>query len=230
MNSFHPDLIIEATSVCNRSCHGCYAPNVVSKDSASELKNKSPELFLNQRSLQTALLDLGDTLPIITSIRGGEPTLNPDLPELLMVTKFFTQSLYLETHGRWLLQNERSGHKELLNVIRSTGVIVKVSFDRMHRLGKDMFTEIVSTLEENHISYVVAITEPSLQEFRDVRSTIKFIPDEKIIYQQKAMRAEELIRPRLGIINNQGERRGTLTTRLTAPSAPNYLQPGVDVG
>jgi MoaA/NifB/PqqE/SkfB family radical SAM enzyme len=38
--SFNPDLIIEVTAACNRACVGCYAPNVVSNESAISLYEK----------------------------------------------------------------------------------------------------------------------------------------------------------------------------------------------
>lgn len=214
MNTFNPDLVIEVTSVCNRACKGCYAPNVVSKESASELLQKDPGLFIDPVVLQGTLLSLRNSLPGIISIRGGEPSLHPNLASILNTTKFFAPTVVIETHGRWLLNGEREAYQELILSIMENRTTLKISFDSMHALKTEDLQEIISFLQRNSIDYYVAITEEDLEKFAITRNSILWIKDEKIIYQRKASRNEELLRPRLGVLNSKGELRDNLNSKF----------------
>ena len=70
MKAFTPELIVEATTVCDRACNGCYAPNVVSKEDATLLLKNSPSLFLTQEKLASTLSLLPE-IPRNISVRGG---------------------------------------------------------------------------------------------------------------------------------------------------------------
>ena len=76
MNFFIPDIIVEVTGACNRSCVGCYAPNVVSKEGAVALYEKQPQLFIGIGAINNAFNNIGGYSNVI-AIRGGEPSLQP---------------------------------------------------------------------------------------------------------------------------------------------------------
>lgn len=204
MKTFNPDLVVEVTSVCNRACPGCYAPNVVSNKSASELMKKDSSLFLSLQSLNETIMFWDQELPKVLSIRGGEPSLHPELPFILKSFRFFSREIVIETHGRWLLAKNRSSYEELIQTILEAGVVVKISYDSMHGLSGEELMEITDYLEFRGGKYLIAITESTTKEFEATRNTAMWIEDEKILYQKKAKGINELIKPRLGVINASG--------------------------
>ena len=210
MNTFIPDLIVEVTGACNRACIGCYAPNVVSNEGAVSLFEKRPELFISVVGLNKAMNELR-TWPQVTAIRGGEPTLHPKLPVLLIMASNKSDQVFLETHGRWLLPQNVTAHKELLQSIKERRIIVKISFDKMHGLKKDELQMMTDFLNWHESNYRIAITESSLTDFMVTRSQCSWVADEKIIYQPKATSQIELINPTIGTINVRGEIKSTLS-------------------
>lgn len=211
MNTFQPDLIVEVTGACNRACSGCYAPNVVAKN-ASEVFEKRPELFLKTEALNNAVSEIS---PVeIASIRGGEPTLHPELPSILKTVATHAKEVFLETHARWLMEGDFVPYMELLNAIIDNGIIVKISFDKMHGLKPEELQKITHFLDWHDVDFRIAITEPTLADYMATRSLCSFIKDEKIIYQPKATSADELIRPTVGTINVRGELKATLNHKF----------------
>lgn len=213
MNSFNPDLIIEVTGACNKACVGCYAPNVVSNESPESLFEKRPELFLSLAGLNKAMNELEDW-PHSTSIRGGEPTLHPKLPILLIIASSKSNQVYLETHGRWLLKQNSQKHQELIKVLKEKKIIVKISFDKMHGMNDGELKEITELLTQYEISYRIAITEANLTDYLVTRSNCKWVSEDKIIFQLKAYSEDELVKPTIGTINVRGETKKTLTHRF----------------
>lgn len=215
VNTFQPDLVVEVTGACNRACSGCYAPNVVSKD-ASEVFEKRPELFLKTEILKNAL---SKTIPVeIASIRGGEPSLHPELPSILKMVVTHAKEVYLETHARWLMEENFVPYMELLNAIVENGIIVKISFDKMHGLKAEELQRITHFLNWHDVDFRIAITEATLADYMETRSLCGFIKDEKIIYQLKATSADELVKPTFGTINVRGELRATLNHKFNVSS------------
>lgn len=217
MNTFIPDLIIEVTGACNRACVGCYAPNVVSNEAADSLYEKRPELFLGVAPLNSALNELG-TSPRLTAIRGGEPSLHPKLPVLLMIASKHSSLVMLETHGRWILPQNVAANNELVLSVRDNKIVVKISFDKMHGMKEDELHKIIDFLSWNKIDYRIAITESTLADYVTTRSLCSWIEDDKIIFQQKAKIADELVKPLLGNINVRGELNRTVTHKFIKPS------------
>jgi molybdenum cofactor biosynthesis enzyme MoaA len=215
MNTFQSDLIVEVTGACNRSCSGCYAPNVVAKD-ATKIFEKRPELFLKTESLSDALDSIHSVR--IASIRGGEPTLHPKIAELLKVTANHAEQVFLETHGRWLIEENFAPYTGLLEAIKTNGVIVKISFDKMHGLKEDELQRMTHFLNWHDVDYRIAITEPTLTEYMATRSMCAWISEEKIIYQPKATNSDELIKPTVGTINVRGELKSTLNHKFNVSS------------
>ncbi len=214
MNTFNPDLIIEVTGACNRACIGCYAPNVVSNEGASTLYEKRPELFLSIVGLNNALNEV-ETFPTITAIRGGEPSLHPKLPTLLLIASKHSKQVMLETHGRWLLPEIVADHKALIHSIRENKITVKLSFDKMHGMKKEELQQITDFLNWYEIDYRIAITESSLANYISTRSLCSWVGEDKIIFQLKAKSENELVKPLIGSINTRGELKKTLTHKFT---------------
>lgn len=213
MNFFIPDIIVEVTGACNRSCVGCYAPNVVSKEGAVALYEKQPQLFIGIGAINNAFNNIGGYSNVI-AIRGGEPSLHPKLPILLKIASTKGRSVFLETHGRWLLPESIAEYKELIRYIQESRIIVKISFDKMHGLGNEELRKMTDFLESNGIDYRIAITEFSLVDHHHTRSLCLWVSDEKIIYQQMAKSQEDLVKPSIGTINVRGEVQHTLTHKF----------------
>lgn len=218
MNTFSPDLIVEVTGACNRACVGCYAPNVVSNESAITLYEKRPELFLGVVGFNNALNEI-EKYPTITAIRGGEPSLHPKLPILLLMASRHSFLVMLETHGRWLLPENIGNHKELLQAIRDNKIIVKLSFDKMHGMKKEELQRITDFLNWYEIGYRIAITENTLADYIETRALCSWIDEEKIIFQQKAISETDLVKPLIGTINVRGELKKSVTHKFVEETA-----------
>ena len=216
MNKFVPDLIVEATSVCDRACAGCYAPNVVTTQSKSDLFRTNPEFFLEPSALKSALRTLEHSVPVHTlAIRGGEPSRHPLLPELIAIAATSSSKVILETHGRWILEGG-SGANALLQACRDNNVQVKISFDRMHGLAADKLKTIWDLLQAQGLQILVAVTESSEAEFLKTRSLCHWVPESQIIFQMKAKSDADLVRPNVGVINRSGQLSLRLTSRLNS--------------
>ena len=209
LSRFIPDLIVEATGLCNRKCSGCYAPNLVTLEDPVQLFKASPELFLDPKKLADALKKIslwkGTSSFKQISVRGGEPSLHPKLAKLFEVIYSHSKNIFLETHGRWLLESDQVPRPTLglLEACRAFGVTLKISFDSMHRLSGNALESMLSRADQAQILWKVAITE----EKRDFERTLKecaWISNEKIILQEKVHDAEGLIQPVFGVIHTDG--------------------------
>ena len=212
MNTFQPDLIVEVTGACNRACAGCYAPNVVAKDAASVFE-KRPELFLKSEALRCALSEIHHRIET-ASVRGGEPTLHPEIATLLGMIAPRANQVFLETHARWLMSEDFIPYMGLLEAIKKNGIIVKISFDKMHGLKEQELQGIIKFLNWHDVDYRIAITESSLVDYATTRSQCSFVKDEKIIFQMKALSADKLVKPTIGTINVRGELKATITHKF----------------
>lgn len=219
--TFLPDLIIEVTSVCDRACPGCYAPNFVSGKSRAEINSGNPSLFLTEEQLQKALTALTSneklSTPVLAAFRGGEPTRSAILPILLSVAKQFGCDTVIETHGRWIIDQrpeEITFSEVLFDRIRETNTLVKLSFDEMHGLSTTSLQKITMILDLNNIEWNIAITEPSFDRFLISRKACNFAKDHQIIFQEKAFSKDKLVQPRFGVIHTNGERTYALSNRF----------------
>lgn len=218
MRTFKPDLIIEVTSTCNRSCTGCYAPNVVSNKSAKDLMAEKPNLFLDVNQLENLIAFWEQKLPKILSFRGGEPSLHPELGRILQASRFFASELVIETHGRWLLEDQRQDYQEVITAVYETKTVVKISYDSMHRLRVDQLLEITSFLENLKIRFYIAVTENTVEEFHQTIKQVLFIDPALFIFQKKALSSESLVRPELGVIDVSGRLNGGLMNKFDSRS------------
>lgn len=207
---FRPDLIVEVTSVCDRACPGCYAPNLISKRKGEDLLRLNPKLFLSAPALSLALSQMS-RLDMMT-FRGGEPSKHPALDELLRIARQYCSSIFLETHGRWILNEDGA---DLLSVCRDLGIILKVSFDKMHGLSREDLRAISTKLSKLGIRHCVAITESTFEEFLKMRGECQWLEDHEVIYQKKASQLKELVRPKIGVLKVDGTLMGNLTAKAS---------------
>jgi len=219
--NFSPALIVETTSVCDRACAGCYAPNLVSKESPAQVLKSMPHLFLKPESLTLALSHF-DGIDSV-ALRGGEPTRHPLLANLIQISSANAQTVYIETHGRWLLDEANAHTEDLLSVIKSTGAVVKLSFDSMHGLAAEDLKVATDRLASRDIGFLVAITEPDEASFQRSLFLCSFIPKNKIVFQNKIFVSEQLIQPKLGVIGVDGQIRNSLNSKLRSTSIEKQL-------
>ena len=229
--TFQPDLVVEATAVCDRQCAGCYAPNVISREAPIEMLARRPDLFLAPATLQAALqshLQQRSTPIRIVGIRGGEPTRHPHLTDILSALRSNTDAaIYLETHGRWLLSD--TPNTELLTALAAHHSIVKLSFDRMHGLAADELRDLTRRLSQSGVAWCVAITEQDEAAFSNTRATCSWIDDNRLFYQPKVYSAAALLRAECSVISVSGRLSGGLSVRSEFRSAaPEH--PGVASG
>lgn len=225
--SFRPDVIVEVTSVCDRQCAGCYAPNLISKEAPETLARLNPALFLSPDYLKSALCSLkAKSAEDIQSIafRGGEPSLHPQLPALMSVARSFVDTVYLETHGRWIAFADSAN--AILNACEETGATIKISFDRMHGLDAATLKEITGKLTARGIRWLIAITETTMQDFQAMRELCFWATDASFLFQPKVTRAEDLMRPKHAVIHVDGHISGLLNSKsamksfLEVPNTP----------
>lgn len=205
MKKFTSDLIVEVTTACDRACNGCYAPNVVSNKSAEELIVKDPGLFINVSKLRELINAWATFQPEVISIRGGEPSLHPLLPNIIFELTKFNSEIFLETHGRWLLERDKTPYQALINALEMSRSTVKISFDSMHRLNPLDLKLMTDYLTASGIKFAVAITEKTDNELLASRNLCSWVPDDKIYFQHKAEKGEELMKPSIGVINVKAE-------------------------
>lgn len=210
LETFQPDLIIEATNACNKSCRGCYAPNIVVD--AKTATTAAGALFLDAGTLEHSWASaVGDVQ--IVAIRGGEPSLNPHLPELMKYASSRSEAIYLETNGDWIVEAH-----PLFQAIRELGVVVKLSVDSMH--GSTHGSGAIKTaaqlkiLESENILTAVAITEATEADFQRAVDNLLQNYKGQIFKQVKASRASDLVKPTVGVITTTGNFVGSVTSRF----------------
>ncbi len=211
---FKPDLVIETTSVCDRMCKGCYAPNVVSEEDGGRLYASSPNLFISPAVMAKTIQNrLGSNKVACTALRGGEPSRHPELGQLLGIAASFSGVVYLETHGRWILQQS----EQSLGILQSCSrhaVVVKISFDRMHGLSAAQLRAITDRLTSLDIHFAVAITEVKEELLLKTRSLCDWIPDGQIVFQKKSLDGSDLIVPDFGVMRVDGAFGKTVNSKL----------------
>jgi len=77
---------------CNFGCPFCHNPELVSRELAEELRDYTEEEILKFLENRRGLIDG-------VCITGGEPTLNPELPELMEKIKSLGYAIKLDTNG-----------------------------------------------------------------------------------------------------------------------------------
>lgn len=202
--TFEPDLIVEVTNGCNMSCKGCYAPNVLSSSKKINLKmkNLSSNLLEHNWNFKKKLK--------IISVRGGEPTLNPEIKEILNFLSEKSDQVFLETNGLWIRDN-----LDLLETIQENGTIIKLSFDKMHSSNSIAKLSTIETLEHLRINFCIAITASNVDEFQtELKSINSFRKVTNIYWHKKATSIDQLIQPKFGVIDVQGSLKSSVSNKF----------------
>lgn len=208
--NINPDLIVEVTRACDHSFGGCYAPNVLVSKNAGDYQNQDG-LFLSRLNLQDCLDLISEPMDIV-SVRGGEPTLHPNLEGLLQNLHSKARVIVLETHGRWLVQEPET----LLKSLKQNAVVVKISFDTTHAIDASLLQKMIEVLDRFEIDYLVAITESTLDTFFKTFEPISlFVDHSKVIFQEKLSDFSRLVKPRIGVISAAGEFRTTISPKTS---------------
>ena len=207
---FRPDLIVEATNACDRVCPGCYAPNVVvgaaGGAAAFGVMHLAPELLAEAWP--------SDESVGVVSIRGGEPTLNPAIARLIELACARAACVYLETSGGWI----SPGHP-LLEVLRKSGCVAKVSLDKMHGTSRDEARRKLDVLAQAGVKAAAAITECTPEQFKASRARLLEGFQGEVFWQKKAAAAGELVRPAIGVISTAGHLKKEVSHHLDAALA-----------
>ena len=143
------------------------------------------------------------------SIRGGEPSLNPELPQILLFLADKANNIFLETNGTWIQSN-----KDLLQAVEISKVKVKLSLDKMHQSANSNFEIWLKILKDSNIDTAIAITEKTFQEFEDIKTNLLAGFDGLFFWHKKASSAHELIKPTIGVINIHGSLQKAVSNKL----------------
>ena len=132
-SGFHldtPPLVwIELTRLCNLKCPHCNIDGGQPRDS-----EMSPLQF---KQLLEEMAEMGVWAVAFT---GGEPTLHPDISELVNYARSLGLLVGIATHGLFL-------SCELLDTFPRDGVIISVSLDDLHLMGTNPLNEFHAATE-----------------------------------------------------------------------------------
>lgn len=226
---FTPDLIAEVTSVCDRQCPGCYAPNFVTKDSPESVRRSNPGVFISasvfREALENVVAQNGSRISTL-SLRGGEPSMHPEISQLVAITAEFAQEVYLETHGLWIDMQSLTS-QTILESCAKFGAKLKVSFDRMHGLDVSRLRRILKAVELSGVQYLVAITEQTEEEYLRVRNLLPELADDSFVFQKRSTTEAGLILPRIGVLRIDGTLKASLSVRESFRSrSRNFVSKG----
>jgi organic radical activating enzyme len=217
MKTFQPDLIIEVTRACDRKCRGCYAPNTVIAKSSIDSIATLNGMFLCPKKLRMTLAALNPISTPINSIaiRGGEPTLHPQIAKITEISREFGVNIFIETHGRWAETIDSiSPHIDFLKACEKSQATLKISFDTMHAISVPSLAAIAHNIEQFQVKMAIAITEDSKELAMKQKDLLPFIPRENFYFQKKAKSQSELVQPVLGTINTLGMAQNHLTSKF----------------
>jgi organic radical activating enzyme len=205
IDNFVPDLVIEATNACDKQCQGCYAPNILVGSKVKNSVGKVKNLELKKLKSIWSTFALPIKIDVI-SVRGGEPTLNPYILDILDFLNEKSNRLILETNGEWI-----SNNSNLIKDLNPKSTLIKLSADSMHGSVVSKVQLQLQILESYKFTTLLAITAESLEEFEKFyfrMGALDCIP----VFQKKAFSFGELIKPKVGVISADGQFNKTLTT------------------
>ncbi len=202
--SFNPDLVVEVTNVCNKSCPGCYAPNIIT--TKSNTKTNKNGKFLRASDLENTWLNIPDVDTV--AIRGGEPTLNPEILNIISYISTRAKHVYLETNGDWIKDGD-----DLINSVKNSNLIVKLSVDSMHGSSIEETRKRIEKLKRHSIKSMIAVTEEDLTTFELFIEMHLSDFEGPILFQRKAKKIQDILKPRIGVLNTQGQLVNTVSVK-----------------
>jgi len=176
---------------CNLRCVFCYVPHLVLPERIKELKpipEKEIFSFLKERK---GFLEA-------VAISGGEPTLNPELPEFIGKIKKLGYLVELETNGTNFEMLKKLVEEKLIDYV-ATDIKHKFEFEKWYEitgrvLTKELFENIrksINFLLEGKIDYELRTT--LIKEFHkkeDIIEICKSIKKAKVYYLQNYEKTE----------------------------------------
>ncbi len=139
---------------CNLRCQFCYVPDLVLPERIKEIKSISEKEIFSFLEERKGFLDA-------VSITGGEPTLNPELPEFIKKIKKIGYLIQLETNGT---------NFEMLKKLVEGKLIDYVSIDIKHRFEFEKWYEITGKILTKEL-------------FENIKKSINFLLQGKIDHQ-----------------------------------------------
>lgn len=142
-----PHATIETNRTCNMQCRLCYTLDRRSMKTRAEIEGEI-ELALEKRNLQTITL------------LGGEPTLHPQLPEVVAFVKSRKLKCQILTNGLIFLQDDQD---RLLDRLLASGVdriLLHVDSGQSHIYGnlEDVRRRLFQKLERKKVHFGLSLT------------------------------------------------------------------------
>lgn len=200
---FCPDLVVEVTNACNLQCDGCYATNIlITKKRHSNVTHLSSNHFRQKIRSFTE-----ESLPrdSVIAFRGGEPSLSPEISELLIIASTVSNNVYLESNGLWLLEKNTS-YSHLISTLLKTAATLKLSFDNLHHTSTKTAEQIINKAKFFSLPVCFGITAHTPKEFTSLVDKFS-LHDAKVFYQPFVSNKSELTPPKLGLIKQNGSLR-----------------------
>jgi len=170
---------------CNLRCQFCYTPDLVLPERIKKIKPIPEEEIFSFLKERKGFLDA-------VSITGGEPTLNPELPEFIKKIKKIGYLIQLETNGTNFEMLKKLVEKKLIDYV-STDIKHKFEFEKWYEitgkvLTKELFENIkksINFLLQGKVDYQFRTT--LIKEFHkkeDIIEICKSIKGAKVYYLQ----------------------------------------------
>ena len=176
---------------CNLRCQFCYVPHLVLPEKIREIEPISEEEIFSFLEERKGFLDA-------VAISGGEPTINPELPEFIKKIKKMGYLVELETNGTNFKMLKDLVDQKLVDYV-ATDIKHKFEFEKWYEitggvLTKELFENIkksINFLLEGKVDYEFRTT--LIKEFHkkeDIIEICKKIKKAKVYYLQNYEKTE----------------------------------------
>jgi len=176
---------------CNLRCQFCYVPHLVLPEKIKEIEPISEEEIFSFLEERKGFLDA-------VAISGGEPTINPELPEFIKKIKKMGYLVELETNGTNFKMLKDLVDQKLVDYV-ATDIKHKFEFEKWYEitggvLTKELFENIkksINFLLEGKVDYEFRTT--LIKEFHkkeDIIEICKKIKKAKVYYLQNYEKTE----------------------------------------
>lgn len=196
----YPDRIsaIVFTEGCNFRCHFCYNPMLVLPN-AGGAENKLKDRLISEDDLLAFLTSRVGKLDGVV-ITGGEPTINPDLPEFITKIKNLGYLIKLDTNGTNPDMLNYLINKKLLNYIAMDIKAPLAKYEEVVNVRVDLnkIRESVKIIKGAKLSYEFRTTVvPNFLKLIDIGTMAKELVGAKKWYLQKFESNKSLIDSKL---------------------------------
>ena len=176
---------------CNLRCQFCYVPHLVLPEKIKEIEPISEEEIFSFLEERKGFLDA-------VAISGGEPTINPELPEFIKKIKKMGYLVELEANGTNFKMLKKLVDEKLIDYV-ATDIKHKFEFEKWYEItGKVLTPELfenikksINFLLEGKVDYEFRTT--LIKEFHkkeDIIEICKKIKKAKVYYLQNYEKTE----------------------------------------